>query len=50
MTRSIKKLELSFTYLEFFDSIVISTIKEDVLIDEKHVDELREICMNHFRE
>ncbi len=48
MTRSIKKLELSFTYLEFFDSIVISTIKEDVLIDENHIDKLREICRNHF--
>ena len=48
MTRSIKKLELSFTSLEFFDSIVVSTIKEDVLFDEDHVEELRKICKDHF--
>lgn len=48
MTESKKELELSFTKLEFHPSIVISTVKEDVLFDENHVEELRQICKDHF--
>jgi hypothetical protein len=48
MTQSSKNIDLSFTHLEFFDAIVISTIKEDVLVDENHVEELREVCVDHF--
>lgn len=48
MTRSAKKIELSFTTLEFYDSIVISTVKEDILLDEVHVDRLRKLCREHF--
>ncbi len=50
MTQSKKELELSFTKLEFYPSIVISTVKEDVLFDENHVEKLRKICKNHFKD
>lgn len=43
-----KKLKLSFTTLEFYDSVVISTIKDDVVFDKNHVEELREICNEYF--
>ena len=49
MTKSNRKLKLSFTDLEFYESVVISTIKEDVVIQEDHVDKLREICNEHFQ-
>lgn len=48
MTQSAKKIELRFTSLEFFDSVVFSTVKEDVLLVEDHVKELRKICRDHF--
>lgn len=48
MTNSVKKLELSFAYLEFFDQIIVSTIKEDVILEQDHIDELRGICHREF--
>lgn len=48
MTQPKKELELSFTTLEFHQSVVVSTIKEDVLFDENHVEVLRSICRDHF--
>lgn len=48
MTNSIKKLELDFAYLEFFDHVIISTIKEDVVLEQDHIDELRGICHREF--
>ena len=50
MTKSNRKLQLSFTDLEFYESIVISIIKEDVVIQEDHVDRLKKICLEHFRD
>jgi len=48
MTKPSKTLNLSFTKLEFYDSIVISTVNEDVLFEKSHISELRAICANHF--
>lgn len=48
MTNFTKTLELSFTTLEFYESIVISTVKEDVVFDENHVKEVYNICSKHF--
>ena len=48
MTKSNKKLDLKFTSLEFFESIVVSTVKEDTIIEKEHIDDLREICTSHF--
>lgn len=48
MTKSNRKLKLSFTELHFFDSVVISTVKEDVIIEKDHIEELRTICNQHF--
>lgn len=50
MTQSTKKLELSFTSLIFYDSVVISTIKEDIIVEKDHVEQLKEICTAHFGE
>lgn len=50
MTQSSKKLELNFTHLEFYDTFVISTIKEDVLFNEDHVEILRKVCGEHFKD
>lgn len=48
MTELSKELELSFTHLAFYDSVVISTVKEDVIIEKEHIDELRKRCLDHF--
>ncbi|MBT8294815.1 MAG: hypothetical protein KJO51_00190, partial [Gramella sp.] len=48
MTKPTRKLELSFTNLEFYDSVVVSTIKEDIVFDAHHVAHLRKICADHF--
>ncbi|MCH4823305.1 hypothetical protein ML462_08960 [Gramella lutea] len=50
MTKSKRKLNLSFTDLEFYDSVVISTIKNDIIIGQEHVEELRKICNEHFQD
>lgn len=49
MIQFTKIIELSFTMLKFYESIVISTVKEDVLIEEQHIEELRAICNEHFQ-
>ncbi|SDR74015.1 hypothetical protein [Gramella sp. MAR_2010_147] len=50
MTQSTKELELSFTNLVFYESMVISTIKEDLIIEKEHIEKLREICISHFKD
>lgn len=50
MTKSNKKQDLGFTSLVFYDSIVISTVKEDVIIENEHIEKLRDTCVNHFEE
>lgn len=50
MTTSTKTVELSFTKLEFYDYFVISTVKEDVLLEQDQVSQLRAICNDHFQE
>ncbi|MUP45502.1 hypothetical protein E0K83_07055 [Gramella sp. BOM4] len=48
MTKSTRKLKLSFTELEFYESAVISTIKENLIFEHEHVHQLRQICLEHF--
>jgi hypothetical protein len=48
MTRSPNKLDLNFASLELFNSIIISTIKEDILVEKDNVEELRKICREQF--
>ncbi len=48
MTLPLKKLELSFSTLEFYDYVVISTIKENIVVERDHVEQLRNICVDHF--
>ncbi|GAA4324572.1 hypothetical protein GCM10023115_53980 [Pontixanthobacter gangjinensis] len=48
MTKVTKKIELSFALLIFYDSVVVSTVKEDMVVEQEHVEELRKICTEHF--
>lgn len=48
MTNFTRTLELSFTTLEFYESVVISTVKEDIIFDENHVKEVYNNCQEHF--
>ena len=48
MTQSTRKLKLSFTELEFYESAVISTIKENLIFGHEHVHQLRKICIDHY--
>lgn len=48
MVNARKTLNLSFTRLDFFDHYLISTVKEDILLEEKHITELRNICFDYF--
>lgn len=43
-------LELEFTTLSFHQNYVISEIKEDVIIDEDRLEELRNICNDHYKQ
>ena len=46
--KPIRELNLTYTHLEFFDSYVISTFKEDEILDKDKVEELRAIFYDHF--
>ena len=48
--QSSRTLDLEFTSLEFFPEYVVSTIKEDTVFEEEHVNKLIEICTSHFKE
>ena len=43
-----REISLPYTHLEFFDSFVISTFKEDQVLDKEKVEELRTIFYDHF--
>ena len=44
----LKTLRLDFTVLEFFDSYVISSLFDDQVLDQRHVDEMTGICLDFF--
>lgn len=48
MTESKRELKLEFTRLEFYKSVVISTVEENVIIQKEHIDRLRQACNEHF--
>ena len=50
MTDSPKKIELDFTELVFYNAMVISTVKEDVIIEKQQVQELIDRCIEHFQD
>ncbi len=51
MTRNVSKtLDLEFTHLEFYSDYVISTVKEDSILEEDHLEKLMDVCVNHFEE
>ncbi|WP_300436471.1 hypothetical protein [Christiangramia sp.] len=49
MVKPQNTLELSFTSLEFYDSIVLSTVKDDIVLNLEHIEELRKICADFFK-
>lgn len=51
MTRKASRtLDLDFTYLEFYQDYVISTVKEGTILEEEEVDELIDTCREHYGE
>lgn len=48
MTKRIKKIELIDINLEFYEEIVISEVKEDVILEIKHVKQMLKICNEVF--
>ncbi|MCM8569906.1 hypothetical protein NE848_10990 [Gramella jeungdoensis] len=49
MTRNATRtLNLDFTYLEFYQNYVISTVKEGTILEEEQVDELIDTCKEHY--
>lgn len=49
MAKTSKKLNLSFAVLEFHGSVVVSTVKEDIVFDQDHITQLRKICAEYFQ-
>ncbi len=49
MTQEVRTEELSFTTLKFYPKFVISTVKEDIQIDEEHIQTLKEIIVDHYK-
>lgn len=51
MTRNISKtLDLEFTHLEFYQDYVVSTVKEGTILEEEQVNELIDVCKEHYIE
>ena len=50
MTEQTKIIQLGFTTLEFHSQLVISKIKEDVILEEAQVEIMREKCLEVFED
>ena len=48
MTERIKRIELIDVNLEFYEKIVISKVKEDVIFEAQHVEQILKICHEVF--
>ena len=48
MTERIKRIELIDINLEFYEKIVISKVKEDVIFGAQHVEQILKICNEVF--
>tara|TARA_R100000789_G_C2995795_1_gene147395 strand:+ start:547 stop:948 length:402 start_codon:yes stop_codon:yes gene_type:complete len=48
MSQALKKLELEFTKIEFYDNYLISTIQEDQKVDASMVDDLIKIAVDFY--
>lgn len=46
--RMIKEVDVEFANIVFYENYVISTIKEGVSINEKHINTLQRIFTDHF--
>ena len=44
----LKTLRLDFTVLEFFDSYVISSLFDDQVLDQRHVEEMTSACLEFY--
>lgn len=50
MGKILKNIELDYTRLEFHKNYVISRVKENVIFDNTHLVEVRQICLDFFGE
>ena len=48
MTHQVRRLSLTYAELELHEQYVISTIKEDQVLDKEQIEEMREIFYDHF--
>ena len=45
---ALKTLRLDFTILEFFDAYVISSLFDDMVLDQRYVEELTSVCLDFY--
>lgn len=50
MSKIIRTIELEFTILEFHEDLVVSTIKEGVVLSKKQVFDLVDACSGHYED
>ena len=50
MNKALKTLELQFTTLEFYNNYVISRVHEDLVFSNEHVQELKKVCTEYFKD
>lgn len=48
MVRLQKILDLDFFHMEFYENYVLSRLKEDIIIDQKKVQKLVNVCIDHY--
>lgn len=44
----LKRIDLDFTSLQFFDHFVISTVESDTQLEKDHIERLRKICHDFY--
>lgn len=49
MIEEAKTQELSFTTLKFYPKFVVSTVKENILLDEEHINTLKDAILEHYQ-
>lgn len=49
MKNRLKLVELESTILEFYERVVVSRVREEVIINKKEVQDLVEVCSNFYK-
>jgi hypothetical protein len=48
MEQVVRRIELEYTILEFYEDYVVSRVREGVVFSKKQVKDLVEVCSNFF--